>query len=490
MPSNDRTDVIIVGGGIVGAAIARELAKYDLNVLLLERHPDLAMETTKANSAILHAGFDASPGSLKALLNVRGNELFRQLQADLGLELKLTGSLVVATSAAEMDAIGELYSRGGENGVPGLKILSREQVLDIEPNLTEQTLGALHAPTAGIISPFGAALAFAENAALNGVKIIRECPVTAIAVTDGRIAGVHTPHGFIAARFVVNAAGVGADTVSRLAGDDSFRIKPRKGEYLLFDKKASCLVKTVVFPTPTKVSKGILVSPTVHGNMFVGPNALDCRDADDVDTSAAGLAEIVAGAEKLVPGIPVGASITQFAGLRAVADGGDFIIGPSPAVGGLVHAAGIQSPGLTAAPAIAERVAAVLRDLGLEMKPNRRFNPVNPPRVLFSELDAAARQALIRENPLYGRVICRCETITEGEIVAAIHSVCGARTVDGVKRRTRAGMGRCQGGFCGPRVTAILARELSLPVTAVRKDTVGSYLFFDKIPRLCEVDSR
>lgn len=483
MPSSDRTDVAIVGGGIVGAAIARELAKYDLNVLLLERHPDLAMETTKANSAILHAGFDAPPGSLKALLNVRGNELFRQLQAELGLELKLTGSLVVATNDAEMDALGELYRRGGKNGVPGLKILSREQVLAMEPSLTDKTLGALYAPTGGIMSPFGAALAFAENAVRNGVRIRRDCPVTAIAVTGGRIAGVHTPQGFIATRFVVNAAGVGADMINRLAGDDSFTITPRKGEYLLFDKKASGLVKAVIFPTPTEVSKGILVSPTVHGNMFIGPNALDCRDASDVDTTAAGLAEIVAGAGRLVPGIPVTASITQFAGLRAVADSGDFIIGPSPVVGGLVHAAGIQSPGLTAAPAIAERIAAILRNLGLVMKPKRQFNPVNPPRIVFSELPAAAKQALIRENPLYGRVICRCETITEGEIVAAIHSVCGARTVDGVKRRTRAGMGRCQGGFCGPRVTAILARELGIPVTAVRKDSAESYLFFDKIPR-------
>ncbi len=481
-----QTDVVIVGGGIVGAAIARELAKYDLDVLLLEKHPDLAMGTTKANSAILHAGFDAPPGSLKAVLNVRGNALYRQLQAELGLELKLVGSLVVATSEAEMAAIGELLARGGRSGVPDLQLLSREQVLGMEPNLTDKTLGALYAPTGGIMSPFGAALAFAENAARNGVKIRRECPVTAIEVKDGKVAGVHTPQGPIAAKYVVNAAGVEADKVSRLAGDDSFRIKPRKGEYLLFDKKASNLVKTVIFPTPAKVSKGILVSPTVHGNMFVGPNALD-TDNEDTATTSAGLAEIITGAARLVPGIPVTASITQFAGLRAVADSGDFIIGPSAVVGGLVHAAGIQSPGLTAAPAIAERVAAVLRDLGLGMTPKRRFDPVNPPRLVFSELSAADRQARIAANPQYGRVICRCETITEGEIVAAIGGICGARTVDGVKRRTRAGMGRCQGGFCGPRVTAILARELAIPITAVRKDTAESYLFLDRFPAAGEV---
>jgi Predicted dehydrogenase len=488
MPTIDKADVVIVGGGIVGATIARELAKYNLEVLLLEKHPDLAMGTTKANSAVLHAGFDAPPGSLKALLNVRGNELYRKLQAELGFELKLTGSLVVAASDAEMEAVGELYKRGETNGVTDLEILSRDQVLAMEPNLTRETVGALYAPASGIMSPFGAALAFAENAARNGVTVRRDCPVTGIAVENGRVTGVETPDGFVAARYVINAAGTAADRVSRLAGDDSFTITPRKGEYVLFDKAASGLVKTVVFPTPTKVSKGILVSPTVHGNMFVGPNALDCQDGDDLATTAAGLAEILSGAGRLVPNIPVGASITQFAGLRAVGSGGDFIIGPSPVVGGLVHAAGIQSPGLTAAPAIAERIVAILGELGLALTPKQDFNPANPPRIVFSELPAAAREALIRENPRYGRVVCRCETITEGEIVAAIHSICGARTLDGVKRRTRAGMGRCQGGFCGPRVTAILARELTIPVTAVRKDLTESYIFYDKMPGVCEVN--
>lgn len=488
MPNSRKADVIIVGGGIVGAAAARELAKYDLDIVLLEKDPDLAMGTTKANSAILHAGFDVPPGSLKALLNVRGNELFRELAADLGLEIRLTGSLVVAVSDEELAALGELLKRGEQNGVPGLSMLSPAEVLALEPNLTDKTLGALFAPTGGVMSPFGAALALAENAVRNGVTVLRECPVEAFEIVNGRVTGVWTPQGYIAAKFVINAAGLAANVVSRLAGDDSFTISPRKGEYVLFDKKASGFVSTVVFPTPTKISKGILVSPTFHGNMFIGPNALDCCDATDTGTTAAGLAEIIAGAARLVPNIPLNASITQFAGLRAVGSGGDFIIGPSPAVGGLIHAAGIQSPGLTAAPAIAERLAAVLRELGLAMTPKKDFEPKNPPRITFNELSAAEREALVRENPLFGRVICRCETITEGEIVAAIHSPCGARTIDGVKRRTRAGMGRCQGGFCGPRVTAILARELDIPITAVRKDTAASYLFYDKIPGVCEVN--
>ncbi|MBP2654465.1 MAG: lhgO [Firmicutes bacterium] len=487
MENSWKADVVIIGGGIVGAAIARELGKYKLDTVLLERYPDLAMGTTKANSAILHAGFDAPEGSLKALLNVRGNELYRQLKHELGLELDLTGSLVVATNNEEMDVLAELKVRGQKNGVEGLKIIGREEALTREPNLSAEVVGALYAPTGGIMWPFGAALAFAENAVQNGVEVRINCPVTKIEVIEGKVTGVYTPDGFIAAKYIINAAGIEADNVSRLAGDDSFTIKPRKGEYILFDKAVGNLVKTIVFPTPSKVSKGILVAPTVHGNVFIGPNATDSDDKGDLATTGRGLAEIVARAQKLVPNIPLTSSITQFAGLRAAADCGDFVIRASNLTKGLVHAAGIQSPGLTAAPAIGEMVVGILGELGLELKPNTNFNPVNPPKLVFSQLDDEAKMTAIKENPLYGRIICRCETVTEGEIVAAIHSLCGARTVDGVKRRTRAGMGRCQGGFCGPRVTAILARELNIPITAVIKDTADSQLFFNKIPGSCEV---
>jgi glycerol-3-phosphate dehydrogenase len=481
MQKIEDVDVVIIGGGIVGTAIAQQLAQYVLKVILLEKHPDLAMGTTKANSAILHAGFDAPAGTLKAVLNVRGNELYRRLQHDLGLELELVGSLVVASNPAEMKTVAELQLRGKNNGVPGLEILTREQVLAMEPNLPKDIAGALYAPTGGIMWPFGAALAFAENAVLNGVEVRTDCPVTGFRLTNGKIAGVETSEGYISAKYVINAAGLQADLISRMAGDDSFSITPRKGEYILFDKTVSGLVKTIIFPTPTKISKGILVAPTVHGNLFIGPNALDSGEKEDVATTVSGLAEIVAGAQKLLPNIPLASSITQFAGIRAVADGGDFIIRASTETSGLIHAAGIQSPGLTAAPAIAEMVISILDNQGLEMIPKRNYIPANPAKVVFSRLDNEAQKKVIAENPLYGRVICRCETVTEGEIVAAIHSLCGARTVDGVKRRTRAGMGRCQGGFCGPRVTTILARELNIPVPAVRKDTACSYQFFDKI---------
>ncbi len=472
------TDVVVIGGGIVGTAILRELSKYDLQCVLVEKEPDVSLGTTKANSAILHAGFDAPTGSLKAITNVRGNRLYHQLEKELDLDIKWTGSLVVATTDEEMATLQELMARGNANGVEGLQILAADEVIEQEPNL-QNVKGALWAPSAGVCWPFGATVAFAQCAVQNGAEVMCDTKVLGFIKEDGRIAGVETNKGVIKTKYVVNAAGVYADEIAKLAGDDSFTIIARKGEYILFDKTAcNSLVYGVVFPCPTKKSKGILVCTTTHGNTFIGPNANELEDKEDHAVTNEGMNEIMTSARKLIPNLPMGQAITQFAGLRAVSSTGDFIIGPSD-VEGFFNAAGMQSPGLTAAPAVGELVAAeIARVSGAAKKAN--FKAELPKKKAFLRMTRTEQAKAIEENNLYGRVICRCETITEGEIVEAINSPVGARTVDGVKRRTRAGMGRCQGGFCGPRVTQILARELNIPITEVLKERTDSNMFYEK----------
>ncbi len=475
-------NVVIVGGGIIGTAIAYELAKYQLSVALLEKEPDLSTGTTKANSGILHAGFDAPTGSLKALTNVRGIELYRKIEKDLKLDIKWCGSLVVAKTAEETAKLEELIARGEANGVTGLKILSREEVLLREPHLAGELAGALYAPSAGVIWPFGAAIAFAECAKQNGVEIITDCDVTGFELKNGAIVGVNTSKGYIETSFVVNAAGLYADTLSRLAGDNSFTINPRRGEYLLFDDTASSqLVDSIIFPLPTKLGKGILVCTTTHNSVFIGPSSETVGDKEDTSTTTAGMQHIIDSVRGIMPKLPLNAVITEFSGLRAVADTDDFIIGASNSVKGLLLAAGMQSPGLSAAPAVAELIAQSLQECGLKLVKKESFAPALPAKTIFRHLPQEDKAAAIKDNPAYGRIICRCETISEAEIIEAIHSPCGARTVDGVKRRVRAGMGRCQGGFCGPRVIAILARELGVGITDIVKESASSQLFFPKL---------
>jgi len=474
-------DVVVIGGGITGTAVLAELSRYQLRCVLVEKEPDIAAGTTKANSAILHAGFDAPTGSFKAKMNVEGNRLYHELYERLGLEMdiKWTGSLVAAVTDEDVATLQELKARGEANGVPGLEILDAAAVHAKEPNLSPNVKAALWAPTAGICWPFGLAQGFAEIACVNGAEILRDCPVTGIKTEDGTVTAVETAQGIIKTKYIINAAGCYADQISAMAGDESFKIIPRKGEYILFDKTVQpSLVNGVVFPTPTKTSKGILVCATTHGNVFVGPNAQEQQAADDTSVTPQGMEEILTGARKLVENIPGFAAITEFAGVRAVSSTGDFVLGESATVKGLVQAAGIQSPGLTSAPVIAQYLTElIVKAEGAELKAD--FKEQRPP-VVLRELPREEQAKLIAENPLYGRVICRCETITEGEIVDAIKRPCGATTVDGVKRRTRAGMGRCQGGFCGPRVVQILARELGIPVTEVRKDGAESYMYYDK----------
>lgn len=475
-------DVAIIGCGIIGAATAYELSRYDLKVVALEAENDVANGTTKANSAILHAGYDPEPGTLMARLNVRGVELARELCQKLDVPYRPCGSLVLAFSEEERPALEELYRRGQANGVPGLKLLDGEVARSLEPNLSDEVAAALHAPSAAICSPWEYCLALAETAVKNGAELHLNTAVTGLERTSGGWT-VRTTTGDFEARFVLNAAGVdaagvhdlAAAGVHDLAAPHSFDIRPARGQYYLLDKSEGGRVSRVIFQCPSAAGKGVLVAPTVHGNLIVGPNAEGVDKADDVNNTAGGLAFVRRMSVKSVPGVNFRDSIRNFAGVRANSDQPDFIIEESPAAKGFINLGGIKSPGLSSAPAIALEAVELLKKSGLAATAKENFVDTRK-RVVFRHLSAGEKARLVKENPLYGRVICRCETVTEGEIVEAIHRPIVPRSIDGIKRRCNAGMGRCQGGFCGPRVHEILSRELGLPLDQVLMDEDGSYI--------------
>lgn len=461
-------DVIIIGAGVAGAFIARELSRYDVKTSLVEKETDVSMGTSKGNSAIIHAGFDAKPGTFKAKLNVRGSRLMGRIAEELDVPFKQVGSLVLCFSESDLPRLYELEERGRNNGVEGLEIVSGDRLRDMEPNISPATVAALHAPSAGIISPFELTLKAAENAVENGAELKLGCEVTGISFKGGHF-HLSTPAGVLESRYLVNAAGLYADEISRMAGDDSFTVSPRKGEYILYDKKLGNLVNKVVFQLPTDKGKGVLVTPTVHGNLLIGPNADEISDKADTSTTEKGLAEIMREAIKTAPSLNRTDIITAFAGLRAGTESGDFIIKASEVNNRLIHAAGIESPGLSAAPAIGELVAELLKENGLAMRKKTDFNPVSKHIKRFREMDAKELNEMIKTDPSFGRIVCRCERVTEGEVAESIRSTIGATDLDGVKRRTRAGMGRCQGGFCSCRVVEILSRELEIPMEEITK---------------------
>ena len=464
-------DVLILGCGITGAAAAFELSKYQLSVAVLERENDVACGTTKANSAILHAGYDPEPGSLMAKLNVRGSALAKTLCAALDVPYRNTGSLVAGFSEADQAALRRLYEKGNANGVPGVELLTGEQARNLEPNLSREVTAALWAPSAAIVSPWEYALALIETAVQNGVQLYRNAAVTGLAPVPGGWRA-ETSAGVFEGKFVLNAAGVQAGALHDLAAPHSFNISPARGQYHLLDKSEGERVGRVIFQCPGPHGKGVLVAPTVHGNIIVGPSS-EPVEGEDTATTAAGLARVKATAQKSVPSIYFRADIRSFAGVRAVADTGDFVIGQ--AAPGFFDLAGICSPGLSAAPAVAEYAAGLLGAAGLELTPKTDFR-VSRHRVRFKDLSPAEKAALVAKNPDYGRVICRCETVTEGEILDALHTPVPPVSVDGVKRRVNAGMGRCQGGFCAPRVVELLCRELGLSPLDVVQDRAGSWL--------------
>ena len=467
-------DVLIIGAGITGAAIAMELSKYRLKIGWLEQHNDVAMETTKANSGIIHAGYDPKPNTLKAKLNVRGARLYQELAPKLRFHYRQTGSLVVGSTPEDLQIIEQLYHRGVANGVEDLAILDQTQLHALEPNLSPSLRYALHAPTAGIVSPWEACLAFAQTAVHNGVELFLNSRVT-----DIRGHRVTASGKEYEAKFIINCAGVHADEIFQMTQPpeaEHFAVNPVKGQYYLLDKSQGGLVKNVIFRTPGPLGKGVLVSPTVHGNLIVGPDATDAEGKQDYSVATDRLAAIRESAMLTTECIDFRENIRNFAGLRAkLAGGEDFLIGPSQAAPYFINFAGIQSPGLTCGPAFGELAAQLLTRAGLNLAPKEQFEylPLEP---FFKELTPEQINEKIKEDPRYGRVICRCETVTEGEILAAIHQTIGATTVDGVKRRTNAGMGRCQGGFCGPKILELLARELGCSEQDICQDKAGSQI--------------
>ena len=469
-------DVAIIGGGVIGSAIARELSKFEVNAVVIEREQDLCCGTTKANSAIIHGGYDAKPGSLKAKLNVEGNKMFDELSKDLDFPFKRNGSLVVRTKDQDKEGLQKLYDQGIANGVEGLRIIERDELIKMEPNLADDVVDALYVPTGGIVCPFNLNYALAENAADNGVEFKLSTKVEKVAKTGDHYT-ITTNAGDIEAKTVVNAAGVYADEINNMVSSKKLHIVARRGQYELLDKSAGSHVSHTIFQLPSKMGKGVLVTPTVHGNLLVGPTAEDVDNKEGVNTTAEGLGGLAATSALSVKNVPMRQVITSFAGLRAHEDGGDFILGEAEDAEGFFNAAGIESPGLSSAPAIGVMIAKEVAEK-LSLSENKNFNGKRKGILNPATLSLEERNELIKKNPAYGQIICRCESISKGEMLDAINRTLGARDLDGVKRRTRGGMGRCQGGFCSPRVMELLEQEVPMSPFDVTKNGPDAKIVF------------
>lgn len=460
-------DVVIIGAGVTGSAVARELSRYQLKTVVLEKEEDVCCGTSKANSAIIHAGYDAEPGSLKAKMNEKGSKMMKSLAEELDFPYKQNGSFVLCFEQSGIQKLEELKNRGIQNGIEGLEIIEGERIWEMEPNLSRNVKAVLYAPTAAIVCPFKMTIALAENANVNGTEFAFNTRVTDIEKTECGYK-IETDKGFYETKCIVNAAGVYADKWNNMVSNRKLSITPRKGEYLLLDKKAGDFVSKTIFQLPTEKGKGVLITPTVHGNLLVGPTADDTDDKEGVQTTAEGLKKVASQAKMSAESVPLQMVITSFAGLRAAEKSRDFILGEAPDAEGFFNAAGIASPGLSSAPAIGVYLAEKIAEkFHAERKENFIAKRKDIPCVAESEPDEI--RALIAKNPAYGTVVCRCETVTEGEIMDAIHRPLGAKSLDGVKRRTRAGMGRCQSGFCSTRTMEILARELHTDVLELTK---------------------
>lgn len=460
-------DVVIIGAGVSGSATARELSRYDLKICVVEKEEDVCCGTSKANSGIVHAGFDAESGSLMAKLNVEGNQMMEALSKELDFHFERNGSLVVCLNEEDRPNLQKLYERGVKNGVKELRIIEREELVKLEPNIADEAVAALYAPTGGIVCPFGMNIAMAENAAVNGVEFRFDTEVTGFEKKQG-IWLVKTNKGEIETKYIVNAAGVYTDVFHNMVSEKKIHITPRRGDYCLLDRSTKGFVTHTIFQLPSKFGKGVLVTPTVHGNTLVGPTAIDIEDREGTNTTGQGIDELIGKAGTTVKNLPIRQVITSFAGLRAHEDSHEFRIGELEDAKGFIDCAGIESPGLTSAPAIGKMVAGIVKEL-TNAKKKDNFIAVRKGILNPKDLSKEEYSKLIKEKPEYGNIICRCEMITEGEIIDSIKRPLGAKSLDGVKRRTRAGMGRCQSGFCSPRTIEILARELGVSPSEITK---------------------
>lgn len=460
-------DIVIIGAGVCGCSIARELARYKCKTVVIDKASDICEGTSKANSGIVHAGFDAKPGSMKAKLNVLGNKMMKELATELDFDYKQNGSLVLCFSELEVSQLQVLLEQGVQNGVPNLRIINQDELRKMEPNVSPNAYAALYAPSAGIVCPFNITIAMAENAYVNGTEFLLDTEVVEI-TRDEESYKVITTKGTYEGKIVINAAGVYADVFHNMVSMNKINITPRKGEYCLLDKKVGDYVNKTLFQLPNQYGKGVLVTPTVHGNLLIGPSATDIDDKEGIQTTAECMEKVLNQASNSLKELPRRQIITSFAGLRAREDHGDFIIQELEDAKGFIDVAGIESPGLTCAPAIGQYVAEIVHNI-IKLEEKNNYVAIRNGIRHMQTATLEQREAMIRENSAYANVICRCELVTEGEIVDAINRPLGAKTIDGVKRRTRAGMGRCQAGFCSPKTLEILARELGVSVDEITK---------------------
>ncbi len=475
-------DVLIIGAGVIGGMLARELSRYEIRICLLEKENDVAMGASRANSGIIHGGYDPEPGTLKAKLNADGVELLFAAARELQVPCKRNGSMVCAFGSEEEHRhLEALYRRGQENGTPGLALLSGEEARQLEPNLSEAVTMVLHVPNAGIIDPYTLTIAAVGNAMDNGAALRRNFSVCRVEREDDHFTVFAENGDCVQGRFLVNCAGGWSDRIAKLAGDDFFTITPRAGEYMLLDKAEGSRATHTLFQCPTAEGKGILVSPTAHGNLLVGPTATRVETPESRDTTPEGLAQVRTLAAKTVPSTDFRQVITSFTGVRATGSTGDFILETSKTVPGLIHAGGIESPGLTCCVSIARYLTELLQQAGLSLTEKANWNGTRPDPHAFQTMTLEEKDRYIRQNPAYGKIVCRCEGISEGEILDAIHRNPGARDLDGIKRRTRSGMGRCQGGFCSPHILMLLSRELQIPMEAVTKSGGSSQIVTERI---------